>query len=328
MLQRNSQAMSSPSALAVARPLSNALPAGSSIAASATPDILYIMGTGRSGTTILEILLANNPGITGVGELKHIFRDGFLRDLPCACGRSGRQCELWSAVLQSTGWNRSDWREIGQAIEKFESHRRFPLVWAGVGTASAKRRYRQASVALFDAIGAAQHSQVIVDSSKYAGRALMLARLLPGRVKVLCITRSASGMLQAFAKQQDDEQRPKGSLAAAAYYLYVLLCMRSVRARLRGKCFTIRFEDLKRDPAATLDAIEAWSGYCLATARARVAAGDWFDVGHIVTGNRVRRQGRVRFEPAPAKPDTRETGTREQPMLARLLEAYRRLLGF
>lgn len=282
------------------------------------------MGTGRSGTTILEILLANNPGITGVGELKHIFRDGFLRDLPCACGRSGRQCELWSAVLQATGWNRSDWREIGQAIEKFESHQRFPLVWAGVGTASA--RYGQASEALFNAIGVAQHSEVIVDSSKYAGRALMLARLFPDRVKVLCITRSASGLLQAFARKDDKEQRPKSSLAAAAYYLYVLACMRCVRARLKQRCFAIRFEDLNRDPAATLDAIEAWSGYSLGKARAGVAAGDWFDVGHIVTGNRLRRQGRVKFDPA-RQADTRKPAA-PAPMLARLLEAYRRLLGF
>lgn len=323
--------MCATSTIALERSMSHApVPSASdSAAARSLPDILYIMGTGRSGTTILEILLANNPGITGVGELKHIFRDGFLRDLPCACGRPGRQCELWSAVLQATGWDRKDWREIGQAIEKLESHERFPFVWAGfgLGTAAAMPLYRQASEALFNAIGAVQHSQVIVDSSKYAGRALLLARLFPDRVKVLCITRCAAGMLQAFAKQHDDEQRPKNSLAAAGYYLYVLLCMRSVQARLKERCFVIRFEDLNRDPAATLDAIEAWSGYSLAAARARVAAGDWFDVGHIVTGNRLRRQGRVRFDPGPAKisPRARATWTW---LLARMLEVYRRFLGF
>lgn len=321
--------MYSTSTIALERSMAHAPapPASDSVAAGSLPDILYIMGTGRSGTTILEILLANNPGITGVGELKHIFRDGFLRDLPCACGRSGRQCELWSAVLQATGWDREDWREIGQVIEKLESHKRFPFVWAGLGAGRSMPLYRQASEALFNAVGAVKHSQVIVDSSKYAGRALMLARLFPDRVKVLCITRSAAGMLQAFAKKHDDEQRPKSSLAAAAYYLYVLLCMWSVQVRLRERCFAIRFEDLNRDPAATLDAIEAWSGYSLAMARARVAAGNWFDVGHIVTGNRLRRQGRVRFDPGPAETFQRERATPAR-LLVRLLEAYRGLLGF
>ena len=42
------------------------------------PDILYIMGPGRSGTTVLHILLANNPGFFGMGEITHVFRDAFL----------------------------------------------------------------------------------------------------------------------------------------------------------------------------------------------------------------------------------------------------------
>ena len=42
-------------------------------------NLLYIMGTGRSATTILEIILTNNPKITGVGEVTHIFRDRMNR---------------------------------------------------------------------------------------------------------------------------------------------------------------------------------------------------------------------------------------------------------
>src|SRR5687767_4385545 len=54
--------------------------------ADSMPEILYVMGTGRSGTTILEVLLTNEEGITSTGEVKHIFRDAFVRDLQCACG--------------------------------------------------------------------------------------------------------------------------------------------------------------------------------------------------------------------------------------------------
>jgi hypothetical protein len=222
------------------------------------PDILYIMGTGRSGTTILEILLASNPGFTGVGEVKHIFRDGYLKDLPCACGLSVRQCELWSAVLRSTCWKHEDFRKLDETVEKMESHARFPLAFANVASGESRALYRRATEALFTSVAGARGSGVIVDSSKYAGRALMLSRLYPNAVKVLCITRSAEGILQAFQKQNDGEQRPKGPLAVAAYYIYVLLCMNLVRRELKDRCYAVRFEDLNRNPEAVLGEIEDW----------------------------------------------------------------------
>jgi hypothetical protein len=296
------------------------------IRATPMPNILYIMGTGRTGTTILELLLASNPDMTGVGEVKHIFRDGFLRDLPCACGRSSRECELWSAVLQTTGWQQSDCERIRRAVEAVESHARFPLTFAGITSRKTLALYRRASEVLFRSVSAATHRHVVVDSSKYAGRALMLARLFPDSVKVLCITRSADGIIAAFQKKNDGEQRPKPPIAVAAYYLYVLLCMRLVRGRLKGRAFSIRFEDLNRDPVAVLRSIEDWSGYPLATARAKLAASEAFDAGHIVTGNRIRKKGKVKFEPSAAKANRQRRGATR--VLARVLESYRKLLAF
>ncbi|HEX2493584.1 MAG TPA: sulfotransferase [Steroidobacter sp.] len=295
-----------------------------SAAPTSQPQILYIMGTGRSGTTILEILLANNPGVTGVGELKNIFRDGFLGNRACACGKKGTECAVWSRVLQSTGWNRNDCVRLGQVVATLESHRRFPLLFAGLASRRSWTLYREANEGLFGAIVRVTQCRVIVDSSKYAGRALALARLFPGRVRVLCITRSAAGLLAAFGKQTE-EQRPKGMLGAAAYYVYALFCIRCVRSLLKQRCFTVRFEDLHRDPDATLRAIELWSGYSLAASRARLSNDRRFDVGHIVSGNRLRKQGTVRFglnstETSPPGPAARLLGT--------TLEAYRRMLGF
>jgi hypothetical protein len=292
----------------------------------AFPEILYIMGTGRSGTTILEILLANNPGFTGVGEVHRIFRHGFLEDRTCACGKPARQCELWAAVLHSSSWQEAELPALAHEIEKGESHGRFPLVWMGL-PATQLARYRTVNEVLFTQIGAATRSDVVVDSSKYASRALMLARSFPDRVKVLCITRSAAGLIRAFQKKHDAEQRPKGPLAVAAYYLYVLLCMRLVKARLQERCFAIRFEDLNRDPHAMLGRIESWSGYSLAETKARISSGGWFDVGHIVTGNRLRKKGRVKFEPTLAEDGKLPRGIGVA-VLARALDAYRKLMGF
>jgi hypothetical protein len=296
-------------------------------AVDAMPDILYVMGTGRSGTTILEVLLTNDDGITGTGELKHIFRDAFIRDLQCACGKSGHQCELWARVLHSSGWSQTDCATLGKLVEQVESHANFPMVYLGLQNKRAVDAYTKASTTLFRSVARITGSSVIVDSSKYPARALLLERLYPGKVKVLCITRSAAGLITAFQKKNENEQRPKGRFAVVAYYLYVLLCMWLVRSRLRSRCLVIRFEDLNRNPVDVLAKIEQWSGYSLATARAKTASGDWFDVGHIMTGNRLRKKGKVKFDPSAGKagiPESPPTPRR----LSAFLEAYRTLLRF
>lgn len=295
------------------------------LATDPIPEILYVMGTGRSGTTVLEVLLTNNSGFVGVGEIKHIFRDGFLRNRPCACGKATLECPLWSSVLDATGWSRADCAKIEGIVRKLESHGRFPVLWAGLVGSRRIASYRQANEHLFKAISKVSRGQVIVDSSKYASRALALARLFPNRVMVLCITRSAAGVIKAFQRKNEGEQKPKSLLAVTAYYVYVLFCMRLVKVRLKRNCLSVRFEDMKRDPAAVISNIEEWSGYSLAPAQRKLADGDWFEIGHIVTGNRLRKKGRVRFEPG-----LREDGPRSitERLIGPVLEGYRKLLGF
>ena len=292
-------------------------------APDAIPEILYIMGTGRSGTTILEVLLTTSERVVGSGELKHIVRDGFIRDVQCSCGKPTRECALWSEVLEHTRWSQEECAEIAAAIERIEAHRAFASVWLGTAGERSIERHRETTARILRSIRRATRADLVVDSSKYPSRALLLDRAFPGKVRVVCVTRSAQGLLAAFRKQNDGEQRPKSTWAASAYYLYVLFCMRLVRAKLKDRCFVVRFEDLKRDPIATLRAIEEWSGYSFAGSTAKIAAGEHFDVGHIVTGNRLRKRGRVQFDPSSS---SKEGGGRA--VMASLLETYRKLLGF
>lgn len=295
--------------------------------ADAVPEILYIMGTGRSGTTILEVLLTNEDGITATGELKHIFRDGYIRGLPCACGKPGQQCELWSGVLQESGWSAEDCRRIANAISSVESHEHFPLVYVGALNRRKLALYREATTKLFTSVRRRSQSRIVVDSSKYPARALLLAQMYPGKVKVLCITRSAAGLIAAFQKKNADEQWPKSRFAAAAYYLYVLFCMRLVRSRLGSRCMTIRFEDLHRDPVGVMKSIERWSGLSFERVEAKLARGEWLEVGHIVTGNRLRKKGHVKFERTSANAASGQPVARAT-WFESLLERYRALLGF
>jgi len=60
--------------------------------------VLYIGGLGRSGSTLIERLLGQVPGVCAVGELVHLWDRGITEDERCGCGEPFRQCPFWSQV--------------------------------------------------------------------------------------------------------------------------------------------------------------------------------------------------------------------------------------
>ena len=261
------------------------------------PDILYIMGTGRSGTTILEILLTNNPGVFGVGEVTHIFQDGFTNDEICSCGKRVSICEFWSSVRELCNWREEDISKLNKLFVDIAWHSQFPKVASGLLSSRQKELFIKTNKCLFQASASVSGANIVVDSSKYAGRALELARAFPNKVKIICLTRSPAGLVNAFKKNDAAEQKPKSLFGTLYYYLYTMTCFRIAIWLLKSGVLRIRYEDMISNPQETLNRIESWSGIDLSQTKNILAEKQWLESGHIVTGNRLRRQGRVKFRP-------------------------------
>lgn len=262
--------------------------------AAEMPQVLYIMGTGRSGTTILEVLLTNNPGVTGCGEVTQIFRDGFLNDAQCACGNAFHRCEFWSRVRLESALDKTNPEEFARLFHRYSWHARFPQLALNLDSQNDRRTFSQLNAVLFSAVARIGAANIVVDSSKYAGRALALARCFPGKVRIVCITREPAGLLNAFEKT-DVEHKPKSGLSTLLYFIYAITCFRIVSWLQQENVFAIKYEDLKNDPETVLMQIEAWSGIDLSNSRKLLAHHQMLDVGHIVTGNRLRHRKHVRF---------------------------------
>ena len=61
--------------------------------------VLYILGRGRSGSTILANVLGEVPGFFSAGELRVLWDPVIARNAPCGCGVVVTECPLWSVVL-------------------------------------------------------------------------------------------------------------------------------------------------------------------------------------------------------------------------------------
>jgi hypothetical protein len=255
------------------------------------PKLIYIMGTGRSATTILEILISNNPGICGVGEITHIFRDGLCRNVSCSCGEKAHHCVLWGNVFKNNHLSKSLPLYYKKLFHRVDWHSGFIKHVMGFFSNNQKKDYQRINYFLFKRISDINDCQVIVDSSKYAGRAIALSRAFPGKVKVICLTRSPVGLINAFTRIETGEQKPKMIHAIITYYLFVMLCCRiAINIIGNHNCTVITFEQLMKEPEKVLTKIERLIDIRLDKTRQKILEDDFFKIDHIVTGNRLKKK--------------------------------------
>ena len=139
--------------------------------------LLYIAGTGRSGSTLLNNLLGQIPGFTAVGELYSIWDRGLLERQLCGCGEPLPDCPLWSTVLNEAYGERSrpDPHTMHATVETMLRAR--PLVqlhprWPENAYRRRVDSYVEQMEPLYRALQAQSNSQVIVEASKLPTYAL------------------------------------------------------------------------------------------------------------------------------------------------------------
>ena len=87
--------------------------------------IVYIAGYGRSGSTLLERILATHHSIEGLGETSSIFRSLSQEDAYCSCGDLVLQCPVWGPTLSHFQRQlRGHWSAWAKTQKHFEA---FPL---------------------------------------------------------------------------------------------------------------------------------------------------------------------------------------------------------
>ena len=76
--------------------------------------VLVIGGWGRCGSTLLDMMLGQVPGVVSGGEIREIWLRGCVEDRPCGCGKSFHTCPFWTAVGEDAygGWDRLDLERV------------------------------------------------------------------------------------------------------------------------------------------------------------------------------------------------------------------------
>jgi len=250
------------------------------------------MGAGRSGTTLLDTILGNNPDIFSAGELNRFPK---YHGLPLLVGTTSPTGIFWnefkSKLIAKLSSDR--FKTTHQLCHSFEYHSNVFKLWFPFYGKSLKR-YQSYLQTFFTTLEPMVKESVIVDSSKYPMRGFYLSSLLNYDMVYIYIKRNPLDVVRSFAKK-GIEQPSQGWLPANVYMFMVNTLSIYIIRKLRKKHKTIvvLYDDLIAHPAETLAKIGRYLDIDVSHTVKLVENGQPFKKGLLFDGNRIRLENEI-----------------------------------
>jgi hypothetical protein len=247
--------------------------------------LVYVMGAGHSGSTILGITLGNCDGFFYAGELEEWL---MTYDRP-RWGARDRQ-EFWGAVSERvSGAEEIFGAEANRCIERSSSSFRIDR-WP------ARRRlrptYRRVAMQLARAVADVADARYVVDSSHFPLRAREL-RELPGiELYLIFLVRDPRDVVASNTRELSPhelaETRWRRLTMNADLWLTQLLCLRTFASHRKDRRIFVRHEDFLEDPAGVTRQILA-----MLNSSAQLPDLERLEVGAPLQGNPLIRTDTV-----------------------------------
>jgi len=231
------------------------------------PTVVYIVGLGRSGSTLLERMLGAVPGFGNFGELNALFSRVSAQDQRCGCGEAFSTCPFWQAVgARAFG----GWEEVTSRVAELQPalirQRFIPYLLAPRTAPDGYRRgldeYVGVHARLYAALAEVSGADVLVDASKSAAHLFALRHIDGLDLRVLNLVRDSRGVAHSWSKtdiempnvREGDVRMRTYPPQAAALLWSALQLESSLLQRLAPHSGHLRYEDLVARPRETLTA--------------------------------------------------------------------------
>lgn len=263
--------------------------------------VLYIIGWGRSGSTIMGNLLGEVDGFFHGGELTYLWERGLVEGRLCGCGQVIPNCELWSDVLRhSYGHDFAATLDARDMVRAQRDELRVRHTWQllkrpadRLPQDAALKRYSEAMLNLYRQIATTTGARVVIDSSKRPSDAALL-RLLPGLTPYYVhLVRDPRAVAFSWTrkKAQLDRDRPAlmsphSVLDSTMSWLSWNLAAEALRKRAGAGNFSlVRYEDFVARPHEVLEGILGLVGETGASVPLSDDGTAQLSTNHTVSGN-------------------------------------------
>ena len=169
--------------------------------------VLYIVGLGRSGSTILANSLGQIDGFSSVGEVCYMWKHNFIENRLCGCGRPFYECPVWTEVVQKAfgGPDGVDARRMISLQNSAARTRHIPLMLTTKGSKTLADRldgWLEDTGRLYEALRIVTGSRVIVDSSKEPAYGYALGMVPNIDLRVLHLVRDPRAAAYSWLKKK------------------------------------------------------------------------------------------------------------------------------
>jgi Sulfotransferase family len=239
--------------------------------------VLSMVGSARSGTTILGNILGEVQGVANAGELRWLWRWGLAERRPCGCGLPPVECPRWSVVLSDLRRARlpaADDAAVTAAIdaasraqaEVLARRNRLRAISAATGRDTrwaALRCARAATVDVCAALAQASGAGLVVDTSKLAQQAALLAGAPEVDHYVLHLVRDPRAVAFSWQRRKAlpladgiSTMATMGPVASVRNWSKACVQAEMLRHYVPGdRWLSVRYEDFVARPEATVSRV-------------------------------------------------------------------------
>jgi hypothetical protein len=270
--------------------------------------VIYILGAGRSGSTLINTVLGQHEDAFACGELVH-FAHPFMKDVHCSCGELFPACKFWSSVRKEwekeSGASAHDYLALQRHYEMYQTpyDKMNPLmrflkevkraIWPVTVNDKKFEEYSQLTTLLFKKITECSGKTFIVDASKSWHRAYLLSEITDIDLYIFRLVRDGRGVARSCKKKVEKNYgwewntKPIPAWRSAIAWTRANFFCDAVLNKLSNFYFC-RYEDFANQPVETLHAVGEWLRLDFSNVTKNIEAKKPLCYEHVFGGNHAR----------------------------------------
>ena len=239
-------------------------------------DIVYIAGSGRSGSTLLGDILGSLQAVIHLGEFRGVFDYTIIADgvMPCSCGQSFSECEFWGRNFKEVYGD--SWEDLFSELQiEGRLPRMVQLPWLAFRVNREKETESALELEsstiqhlnnLLDFLNSEQY-KAIIDSSKSPSFAWVMQNHCSVNLKVVHLIRDPRATLFSWLNRPvpipNEDNKNNASMRTRSMKEAVLAWIKDNTGSLGLKFLgypyhRIKYEDLTSNPRRSLEELASF----------------------------------------------------------------------
>lgn len=278
---------------------------------SLKPTIVYIGSYGRSGSTLLDRLLGEIPGVLSLGEVRHIWRRAFRENQWVSGGVPFRDCPFWNEVVARAfgGHEEVELDRVDILRQKLDRLRSIPRLRSRRPPRSLDaplQEFGDLLERLYGAVSEVSGCRILVDSSKHPCYAHLLRATGRFDLKLIHLIRDPRATAYSWQRTRErpeihwkTEHMPRFNPAVSALHWSAANYLLEQLAKDMGdQACRIRYDSMVAAPAESIRSLWAALGLPLPDLGFIKGCEATLSEGRTLAGNPFRfKTGAVQIRP-------------------------------